>query len=132
MLLPVNPTRFRKRPPRIKVNKAAPPAALTLVSARFFDDEPGVELKFDRAIDISSVDPTAIEVDDDVFTGNWYAGAPGSASLTAPDTVEFHLDSIQVGQGGGVFLYATAMSGIVAVDDGGTWAGVTALALPFP
>jgi len=27
---------------------------------------------------------------------------------------------------------ATAATGIVAVDDGGTWPGVTGLVLPFP
>jgi hypothetical protein len=30
-----------------------------------------------------------------------------------------------------VTLTATALTGIVAVDDGGTWAGVSELGLPF-
>ena len=32
----------------------------------------------------------------------------------------------------GIFLDATAGSGIVALDDAGTWAGATALGVPFP
>ncbi len=34
--------------------------------------------------------------------------------------------------GAGVLLNASGSTGIVAVDDGGTWAGVTDQTLPFP
>jgi hypothetical protein len=34
--------------------------------------------------------------------------------------------------GPGTELTATSATGIVAVDDGGTWAGVSDLSMPFP
>jgi hypothetical protein len=101
-----------------------------LVAAAF--DEGGLllTLTFERAIDISGIDPAALIVDDgDV--GFRYEGV-GPASLDGPATVTVGMTgTIEVTEPG-VTLDATAASGIVAVDDGGTWAGATDLSLPFP
>jgi hypothetical protein len=46
--------------------------------------------------------------------------------------VQFSLNRIGSASESGEHLFASATSGIVAVNDGGTWAGVTDLALPYP
>jgi hypothetical protein len=108
----------------------APGVALNLTKGVFFDAEPAVELTFDRAIDIASINPSAIQVNDDEITGNLFAGTSG-ATLANASTVHLPLTVIGVSEGGRVLLSATDASGIEAMDDGGTWAGVSDLELPF-
>jgi hypothetical protein len=52
--------------------------------------------------------------------------------LTGAATVKLILQVIGGASGGRVLLTATALTGIVAAGDGGTWAGVTELELPYP
>ena len=108
---------------------SAPPLALTLVAASY-DDGDAVELTFDRAVDISAFDGSAITVDDPVDYDLIYHGT-GGVSLLNPAKVRIVLVAFGNGEGGSITLTATVASGIVAVDDGGAWAGVSALALPF-
>ena|SRR5688572_8313402 len=131
MLLPAPPLYPRKRKPRPRGNRPpAPAAALTLVAA---DYDPGtaVILTFDRAIDISSLDGSAIIIDDGAFQGFRYS-ATLAAALTAPATVRIELDGVEEFVGPDVRMTAGAGNGIVAVDDGGTWAGVVNVVLPLP
>jgi hypothetical protein len=133
MLLPVTPLVYRKRknPPRPRRKTVAPPAALTLVAAAYDKNAPFVDLAFDRAIDIDAIDVTQIIVDDDIFTGSRLVGFE-SAVLVNATTVRLPLNPIDGSMHPDIHLTVGPASGIVAVDDGGTWAGVDTLLLPFP
>jgi hypothetical protein len=102
------------------------------VSAAYEEgDDNAVVLTFDRAIDIAGLDGAQITVNDGVYVGSVFA-ATGAATMLTPASVRIVLEPIGEAEIGAVTLTASAASGIVAVDDGGTWAGVTALGLPFP
>ena len=58
--------------------------------------------------------------------------ATGGATITTPDTIVLALTEIGVSTGPGQTFSASADTGIVAVDDGGTWAGAVNQGLPFP
>jgi hypothetical protein len=123
----------RRRGARIKAKKQfgpPTPAALTLVSAEYAKND-WVRLTFNRPIDITALDGTQIEVDDDEMSGNHYNGSLGG-TLINPTTVEIDLDRTGSATESGVHLLASASTGIVAVDDESEWSGATDLALPFP
>ena len=109
----------------------APPAALTLVSATYDIETESVILSFDRAVDAAAYDPAAITVQDGEFAAGLFVGS-GPATVVNPTTIQVFLEQIGSPTVSDVELWATAGTGIVAVDDGGTWAGVTAVVLPFP
>lgn len=124
-------------PPRTFVRKrrhraapASPVAALMLVSATC-EEGSWVRLGFDRAIDIAGLVGSQITVDDGSSTAMRY-DATGTATLISPTVVQIELVSLGEWTEPGLTLNATAGTGIVAVDDGGEWAGVVALPLPFP
>ena len=127
LIIPAIPVRriHKTRPPVV------PAAALTLVSATYDIETESVILSFDRAVDASAYDPTAITVQDGVYAGGLFVGS-GPASVINPTTIQVFLEQIGSPTVSDVELWATAATGIVATDDGGTWAGVTALVLPFP
>ena len=104
--------------------------ALNLVAATY-EEVVSVSLTFDRPIDIGALAGGQITVDDGAVAGILYA-ATGVATLTDPQTVRIELVEIGLSGGPGTRLTASAASGIVAVDDGGTWGGVSELELPFP
>jgi len=129
MLTPVIPP-FRKRRKVPKRKQPPAPAALTLIAAEY-QAKAWVRLTFDRAIDISALDPAQVEVDDDQDSG-WRLGGQGGATLVDPMTVQVPLDRIGDSTESGVHLFVSASSGIVASGDGAAWAGVSDVALPFP
>ena len=102
---------------------------LTLVSASFDPDGPEVYLTFDRAIDIAAIVLAEFAVADGP-DGHSLVGFE-AAFLIAPDQVQVLMQITGAAAGDDVLLTAGAASGIVAVDDGGTWAGVSDVALPF-
>jgi hypothetical protein len=104
--------------------------ALTLVSATYDLGIPSVRLTFDRAISLAGFNGSAVVVDDAADSGNQYQGT-GGAFLVGPASVEIFLVDPAPASGTGTTLTVTAANGIVAMDDGGTWAGVAELALPF-
>ncbi len=104
-------------------------AALVLVAAEF-DETPRVVLTFDRPIDIAGIVPGAIVVKQAAL-GAIYNGV-GPATLATPTTVVIVLEFTDEYFGPTDTLMASAGNGIVAVDNGGTWAGATELELPFP
>jgi hypothetical protein len=131
MFVPSVP-KFRKRYKPLKRKDAeAPPAALTLVSATYDIETESVTLAFDRAVDASAYDPAAITVQDGEFAGGLFVGS-GPATVVNPTTIQVFLEQIGSPTVSDVELSATAATGIVATDDGGTWAGVTNVVLPFP
>jgi hypothetical protein len=87
-------------------------------------------LQFDRAVGVSDMDGTNIIVNDPVTKHQSYA-AIGGVTAVNPTTVRIGLFEQAPVTGTQVTLDAAASSGIVAVDDGGTWAGVTDLELPY-
>jgi hypothetical protein len=89
-----------------------------------------VELTFDRAIDITNIDVEQVEVDDPV-SGLLWTGT-GEPLATGANSVRIELADTGASASGSVVLNASAETGIVAVDDGGTWAGATDLGLPYP
>src|SRR5689334_6402031 len=106
---------------------ASPPVALTLVSASYSGPMMVLLLSFDRAVDIAAFDGSQIVVnvpaDDLLLQG-------AGATLNDPVSVLVTMTEIGSAAGGALVMTATELSGIVAVDDGGTWAGVTDLPLP--
>ena len=110
-----------------------PETQLLLVGASFVFVGPGAALTlvFDRAIDITSFVPGAITVQDPSGSG---FGFVGTGVVDTPDaqTVVVEMGSTGSAEGTLDVLTATAGTGIVAVDDGAPWPGVTGLGLPYP
>jgi len=133
-MLIIPPTKFRKHGGRTKPQRAtqAPPAReLILEAAAFDNDTVTVTLTFDRAIDIAGIVVGGdIIVNDAAVTGNLYEAY--GATLAAPNIVSVNLQVVGEPTGALTTLTASAATGIVAVDDGGTWAGTTNTELPFP
>ncbi len=130
-MLKIPPSLFRKdrgRPQR-RTTITTPPVALNLVAAEY-DQSVSVTLTFDRDIDITSLVAGEVSVNDGPEAIR-YVGS-GTATLVMPTKVVIGLAE-DGGQGAPfITLTAGAGNGIVAVDDGGTWAGVMNLVLPFP
>ena len=127
--IPRKAIRYRQKP--AGSGEQAAPVALMLVAATYDTDDFSVTLVFDRAVDAAGLDAAAITVDDGEFAAGLFEGA-GPATIVNPTTIKLFLEEIGGPTVNDVELTATATGGIVAVDDGGTWAGVTAVVLPFP
>ena len=121
------PARPRVRRKRRTAPSAPPGVALVLTSAEYHSGM-DVTLTFDRAIDVSAFDPSQITMVDH-FPGKTYTG--GEISLMDVNVARIFLVETGPYAGSAYQLTASASTGIVAVDDGGTWAGVTDLNLPF-
>jgi len=78
-----------------------------------------LRMVFSRAIDISGMDGTAIELDDGTFNHGQYF-AIGDAVLSDPVTLDVRVLYFTSGSPAGVHLTAPEC-GIVAVDDGTAW-----------
>jgi hypothetical protein len=126
----IPPRRHRKTTPP-SVEPAPPPVALALVAASYDSDDFSVLLTFDRAVDASGLAAAAVTLQDGEFAAASFVGA-WPAAVISPTTIKVFLAEIGGPTVNDVELTATAASGIVATDDGGTWAGVTGLVLPFP
>jgi hypothetical protein len=136
-MLPTSPTySFQPRKPSHRRPRAtdqapaAPPQTLVLVAASYLDSD-WVQLTFDRAVNAAALVAAAVTVDDGQISGNIYAGA-GAATMITPQTVQIGLAYVGPSAIGETLLTAGAGTGIVAVDDGGTWEGCSGLALPWP
>ena len=116
---------------RHSVSSSPAPVALTLLEASFDEGGPSVRLAFDRAIDIAGFVGSAITVDAGNVTGTRYV-ATGSATLDGPSAVVIGLVATVPSASGDTLLDASAGNGIVAIDDGGVWSGVSELVLPYP
>ncbi|MBC7782474.1 MAG: hypothetical protein H7144_01435 [Burkholderiales bacterium] len=126
-VIPSKPRVSRKRP--ATVTTPAPPA-LALVAAVYSEVDLTITLTFDRAIDYTGFDGTQISVFDPVDNNQQYLGT-GGVSFMAADTIEVQLVSTGAYAGDFIHLDVTAATGIIATD-GGAWAGVMDLVLPFP
>jgi hypothetical protein len=114
----------------VRRGQELPLQTLVLVSASYDETVPMVFLTFDRPVNALAMVVSAVTVNDGSIAPGLYGGAgvPGIESPTVISVVLARLGDTPVGP---VMLNATALTGIVAVDDGGTWAGVTDVGLPF-
>jgi hypothetical protein len=128
---PRKPFRHRAREHASTAEATPPPVALTLGGATYDTDDFSVVLTFDRAVDASGLNAAAVTLEDGEFAAGSFVGS-GPATVIGPTTIRVFLEEIGGPSVPDVELTATAMTGIVAVDDGGTWEGVTGLVLPFP
>ena len=124
------PTKRRTRRVRRPDRAATPTPTLTLTAASY-QSGTSVTLTFDRAVDADGLNGTQIVVSDVSGTGDRYV-ATGTKIQLDPQTLMLGLVVSGSPTQQGVVMNATADTGIVAADDGGTWAGVTNLPLPFP
>ena len=125
---------FRKRSAlsskRKQSSPPTPPQTLVLVSAIYDENEPVLFLTFDRAVDASGFVAGQVIVNDGSFDSGVYGGV-GPAGILSPTQISVALELLEAAPPGPVMLSATASTGLVAVDDGGTWAGVSDVGLPF-
>src|SRR5262249_49694777 len=126
MLLPTTP-----KTPRRSRRARRHGRALVLVEVIYSHVDFLLELAFDRAIDISRFDGSQFTITDGVHNHQQYSGETPPDVLD-PTRISITLDAVGAYAPTDLKLSATAMTGIKAVDDGGTWAGVTDLNLPFP
>jgi hypothetical protein len=126
--------RFQKRHANVQRTPPGapptPPATLVLVSASYDENVAVLTLTFDRAIDASGLSAAQITVYDGSFNSDAYAGS-GAAMILSPTTIQIALVITGPASVAPVTMTASALSGIVAVHDGGTWAGVSELGLPY-
>ena len=136
MLLRQIPLIYRRRAgvalkPR-KAPPAPPPAPLVLVAATYDENDAIVFLTFDRPVDVAAFDGSAVFLGDPTFNNTAYAGT-SPAYLDAPTIVRVILTATGPYFNTEVDLNVSGVNGIVAVDDGGTWAGTGGiLFLPYP
>jgi len=122
--------RGHERPPNAP--PPAPPAALVLVAATYDENDAILLLTFDRAVDVSAFDGSAVFLGDPTFNSTAYAGT-SPAYLDAPTIVRVILTATGPYFNTEVDLNVGAGNGIVAADDGGTWAGTGGVIfVPYP
>ena len=127
IIVPLIPFRRRRKAgPALE----APAQTLVLVSAVYDEVELVLFLTFDRAVDPSLFAAAQVSVNDGSFNFNRYGGV-GAAGVISPMQISVALQLLASAPVGPATLSATALTGITAVDDGGTWAGVSGLGLPF-
>lgn len=108
----------------------APPQTLVLVSANYDETVPVLSLLFDRAIDASAFVASQVIVNDGSSNMGLYTGV-GPAMVDGPTRINVALVRLGSLPLAPTTLDATALTGIVAVDDRGTWAGITGVGLPY-
>jgi hypothetical protein len=81
-------------------------------------------------VDVEGIFPGNLIVDDGAGDIQWEGQGP--VTLPSPSIVEVGMFEIQAQAYPDTRLNALAPTGIVAVEDGEAWAGVSALLLPFP
>jgi hypothetical protein len=101
---------------------------LVLVAAGYEGDA-ALELTFDRAVDVSGIVFGVILVDDGILQSQYVASAV--IDQPSPAAVMLELVGVQDYEGPDVRLKVAGGNGIVAVEDGAAWAGVSDLSLPF-
>ena len=137
MLLPPTPLKFRKPATRGRGVRFGPPpplpVPLELMSAEFHivGATKHVTIYFDRAIDIAGLAGAQISVQDGSTTHRQYL-ATGTAVMVNDTGVDIVLVDNGAFAPDDFMMSATGSTGIVAVDDGGTWEGVLNLPLPYP
>jgi hypothetical protein len=130
MLLVPPPIRQSRRAPKAKAAVRPAGRPLVLVSGDYVqvDSAYVLVLGFDRAISMAGYNGSVVTVTDGAIVYLRYL-ATGAVTLVNPTTVQIGLVSQGDWEGEDVHLSAAAGNGIVAVDDGGAWAGVVDMVL---
>jgi hypothetical protein len=126
-LPPFIPRKPIKYKPRVR---PVPLETLNLVSAAYDESVPVLTLVFDRAIDASGFASSQVSVNDGSFNMGLYGGT-GEAIIVSPTTIQVALVRLSDAPAAPVTLSATVLTLLRAVDDGGTWAGVAGVGLPY-
>jgi hypothetical protein len=114
-----------------KTTAATPPAVAPTLVACEYDVGGGILLTFDRAVDVSAIEPTQFTVDDGPSEER-YVGTDSVAHDT-PTTVHIDVAGLEaIPPGETVTLNAGAGNGIVSTVGGAPWAGASDLQLPYP
>jgi hypothetical protein len=129
-MLIVPPAKYRRQRGRVKERQPMGPVPLVLVSASYDSGGGFVVLQFERPIDVSGLNGSLVQLNDPA-SDLLFAGTNGTVMLDA-STVQIGLSMIEDADEPGVVLNVLAGNGIVVVDDGTAWAGVSELGLPFP
>ena len=111
------------------VSTSAPP--LTLVAATFNAGDLVLTLTFDRAIDLSGIVVDQFLVFDGNLSVEW-GGTGGDLSQPTPESMAMVMIENAPYEGEGLTLTVSPTNGIVAAGDGGAFAGVSNVPLPFP
>lgn len=106
----------------------APPPALPLTAVEYHESG-WVRLTFGRAIDIAAMVVGTVVVDDG-DQGYQFVGT-GTPTLTGPATVQVPLANHGTTPSLDTTLTVAPCNGVVAADDGGTFAGVSNVVIPF-
>lgn len=102
------------------------------MSATYDENDALLTLTFDRPVNVAAFNGSALSVGDPTFNNTAYDGG-GGAFVVAPGVVQVNLAATGPYFGTEVDFVAGAASGIVAVDDGGTWPGTGGtMFLPYP
>lgn len=119
-----------RRHKRKTIQTNSPPVEPLILTA--CDWEPGatITMTFDRAIDVSGMEGSQIQVVDGSGTGFLYA-ATGEAEMIDPTTIVIALNVVEASFDPGPRLNASASNGIVASDDEGAWAGIENAPIPL-
>ena len=130
--MPTLPPFIPRKPIKYKPRVVPAPLlqTLTLVSASYDETVPVLTLIFDRAINASAFVASQVIVTDGSINNTVYRGV-GPATVEGPTRISVALVRLADAPPAPVTLTATALTGIIAVDDGGTWAGVSELGLPY-
>src|SRR5262249_16258118 len=119
------PPKFAKR------NKRRKTLPLLLVSVTWNTDDGVLSLEFDRAISMANLNPAGIRLNGGVTTNQVLGPYPPILVQDATKLV-MSVTDVSAYAGSDVLLTVSADNGIVAIDDGGRFAGAIDLPVPFP
>jgi hypothetical protein len=130
-MLIIPPPKFRVNRKPAKIVPKTGPAAVVLQAASYAPGLAIVTLTFDRPVVLGSVITSSIVVNDPVTQNEQFMGS-GPAVAYGANGIQVALIFSGSTSGSQVRMSVGNTNGIAAVNDGGKFAGVSELVLPFP
>src|SRR5688572_12809514 len=130
VLVPLIPFLRRRRNRRPAAAPTPPVTGPVLVSAQWDVGTMVLTLTFDRPVNATGLQPDTVVVVDGSAVTEYRCN--GDVGQPTPESAEILVAEFGEFTGSGVAMTATEPTGIVAIDGGTQWGGVTNLALPFP
>ena len=124
------PRRRRSTRKRLAETNQPPVGQPPVLIGVLYESMGGMMLRFDRAVDVAGINVTKIVVSD-AMLGQVLRGEATAGQQTQEDVIVL-LSAFGPSVGPGVTLTVGAGNGVVAVEGGGEWAGVTDVEIPFP